>query len=193
MLKLLCIALAAMVIAAPAAAQTETPTPMCFPYASCFAATAYAIQTATAAVFTPGPGYFPPVQFEIIPSPTAIPTVTPVGIDLTPTLPTSNVIDYIATVRAQVELAPDDLSNPGLPILPQEDGGELFRYAKWLLSPQIAYEVFGSQFGDIIGDIRTGVILVLVMALVYFIIFVIVYIVRFVVWLISKIRALLPF
>lgn len=188
--------IAAAVFAAPAAAQTATPTatPLCYPYPSCFAATAYAIQTATQAVFTPGPNYFPPVQFPIVNSPTPIASSTPFNIDITPTLPTNNVIDYIATVRAQVELAPDDPSAPGgLPVLPQEDGGELFRYAKWVLSPNVAYEVFGAQLGDVVGDVRAAVIMILISTLIYFIIFVIVYIVRFVVWLISKIREMLPF
>lgn len=161
------IALALLVLALllPAAAHAQTATP------------------------TPPPAFgFEPLAFEPVRSPTPIPTSEP--IDLVAThgadLPFNDAINYLATANANVEDAPEDLTNPGVAVLPQENGNQIFSYAKWLISPTAANEVFG-PFGTLAVHLGAAIALVIFLAIVYFLIFVISLLIRFVIWIIKRI------
>ncbi|MBI5671278.1 MAG: hypothetical protein HZC41_25050 [Chloroflexi bacterium] len=134
----------------------------------------------------------PPVPFPPIESPTPIPTSTPVLQDYTVELPTTDLINYLATAESNLSNAPTDLRNPAGPILPNTNGSQVFGYSKWLMSPATANEIFG-PFGLVVSHVAAAVTLVIILALVYFLIYVAVLIVRFVVWIISTILKVVPF
>lgn len=134
---------------------------------------------------------FPPVTFEPIPSLTPVPSATPIGIDVTATLPIGTMIDYIATVQAQVDSVPEDVTNLGAPILPADDGGKIYAYTKWLVSPNIGDELFG-PFGGFSLRLRNAISIVLAFAVIYGLLFFIIYLLRFVIYVVKLIRKLLP-
>ena len=61
-----------------------------------------------------------------------------------PPLPLQEINESIATANAGISTIGEDLSAPGgSPLLPIVDGRELWGYAKWLVSPVGAEELFG--------------------------------------------------
>lgn len=130
----------------------------------------------------------PPVPtFEPLASPTPIATVEPVNLGGTLEVPESEVYNYLATANANVQSVPQDLSDPGIAVLPAENGGELFGYAKWVTSGAAAAEVFG-PFSLIVTHLGAAITLVIFLAIVYVAIFLATLIIRFVTWIIRKIR-----
>lgn len=133
-----------------------------------------------------------PMPFVPIPSPTPIPTATPLPVEDTVELPTSGLLDYLATANANLSSAPADLRKGNGAILPGTDGSDLFGYSKWLLSPNTANEIFG-PFGLPVSHVGVAVTLVITLALVYFLIYIAVLIIRFIVWLVTIFLKFIPF
>lgn len=106
-------------------------------------------------------------------------TNTPVPSTPTPVdFPSQQVIEALATQNANLYQVPD------VPLLPENRSGEIFGYAKWIVSQNAAEEVFG-VFHPIFTAI--GVLLVIEVTLnaIYVIIWIVAQIVRWVVWLIK--------
>lgn len=120
-------------------------------------------------------------------SPTPIATVEPFNMQATIAVPESEVYNYLATANANIQSVPDDLSSPGVAVLPSENGNELYGYAKWIVSGAAAGEVFG-PFGLVITHVGAIMTLVIFLAIVYVIIFLVTLIIRFVSWIIRKVR-----
>lgn len=126
-----------------------------------------------------------------IPSPTPIATATPMNLQGTVNAPTDLVYNYLATTESSLNEVPTDLRNPGMPVVPAEDGSELFGYIKWITSANIGDEVFG-PFGVIPAHIGALLLMMIVLVSVYLIVHFIGYILRFVNWLIGKILDIIP-
>lgn len=126
-----------------------------------------------------------------IPSPTPIPTATPMNLVGTAQVPTDQIYNYLATAQANVAQAPEDLRNPGVPVVPAEDGSEIFGYVKWITSTNVGAEVFG-PFGVIPSHIGALILLMVVLVSVYLLVYLIGFILRFVNWLIGKILDIIP-
>lgn len=76
-----------------------------------------------------------------------------------------------------------DIAAPeGVPILPENNSQALFRYAKWILSINIAEELAG-PFAPVVHHV--GLLLVVVIALgsIYFVVYAVMYLVKWAVWL----------
>lgn len=139
---------------------------------------------------TPSPGYGVTI-FQPIPSPTPVPSSTPV---MLPTVfgPLDGVYNYLATAEYQLQQAPTDLLHNGsLPVLPDETGGPIFGYIKWVFSGAIADDVFGPM-APIVIHASALFALALFLAGVYFIVFVFRLIIRFVVWVVERLLSLIP-
>jgi len=133
----------------------------------------------------------PNVAFPLVLSPTPIASATPLVMP-TAHLPTGDLINYLATAERNLANAPADISNPGVAVLPNEDGWELWGYAKWLISPATADELFG-PFGSMLKVIGAAITLVVVIGLVYFLVFIAVRLLRFVVWIVRTALQFVPF
>lgn len=133
----------------------------------------------------------PVPTFPPIPSPTPIPTSAPIQLQATVDVPTNHMYDFLATAEGNLQSAPEDISNPGVPILPNQDGSQIFGYAKWLLSSSTAEELFG-PFGTPVLHISAMISLVIFLAIIYFIVFLVSYILRFVIRIVQAVLELLP-
>lgn len=157
---------ALLLMAAPALAQTATPTN------------------------TPPP-LFPVPQFDPIPSPTPIPTADAPAMAPTLDLPTLPLYNFLATADYNLSSAPSDITHNGaLPVLPNENGYTLFAYIKWILSPSSADEILW-EFSPLIVHFAVYVGLVIFIAGAYVFIFLARIFLRFVIWVISKVRMLI--
>jgi len=133
----------------------------------------------------------PVPTFVPLASPTPVATSAPVDLGGTLEVPQGDMYNYLATANANLESAPENLTNPGVAVLPNQNGSQLFAYAKWITSAGAADEVFG-PFGPIVTHIGAAVILIIFLAIVYFIIFLVTLIIRFVGWLITKVTQVVP-
>ncbi len=124
-------------------------------------------------------------------SPTPMATLEPVNLGGTLEVPEGEMYNYLATANANLESAPDDLTNPGVAVLPDETGSQIFRYAKWITSAGAADEVFG-PLSPFVTHAGAAVFLAIFLAIVYFLIFLATLIIRFVSWLITKITQVVP-
>lgn len=103
-------------------------------------------------------------------------------------LPTQQMYEQMATANAQLNSAPADLTNPnGLPILPSENGQQLFGYIKWLVSPAAADEWAG-PFAGVFQHIGIGLGILFAMAGVWSTMYVIANIGSWVGWLLETAR-----
>jgi hypothetical protein len=134
--------------------------------------------------------FLPIPTFPPVPSPTPIPTSTPVQMQATLELPTDHIYNFLATAEGNLQSAPDDISNPGVPLLSNEDGSQVFGYAKWLLSSSTPAELFG-PFGTPVLHIAAVISLVIFLAIIYFIVFVVAYILRFVISVVKTVLELI--
>lgn len=133
---------------------------------------------------------FPQISFEAIPSPTPVPSASAPTFAATLDLPTGPIYGFLATADANLSQAPADItSNGGLPVLPNQNGYQLFAYIKWLISPSSAAEIAG-PFSDLIIHFAAFIGLSIFMSTVYVFIFIARILLRFVVWIITKIRML---
>jgi hypothetical protein len=137
------------------------------------------------------PVQLPIPTFEPLASPTPIPTLEALQIEVTVEVPHSYIYNGLATVEAGLAQAPADLTNPGLPVLPGTQGGELFGYIKWIFATNIAYEVFG-RFGDIVVHLAARLTLIMFLTGIALLITLVTFVLRFVVWIVYKIRAIFP-
>ena len=133
----------------------------------------------------------PTPVFEPVPSPTPIATATPLNLQATAQLPTDLVYTYLATTEGNLQSAPVDLRNPGVPVVPTQTGAEFFGYVKWITSANVGEEVFG-PFGLIPNHIGALMLLMIVLVSVYLLIYLVSFILRFVNWLVSKALDLIP-
>jgi hypothetical protein len=127
-----------------------------------------------------------------LPSPTYIPTSTPMP-TFAADVPRSDIYYYLATAAANFNALPDDPAAPGgVPLLPNDDGRNLFGYARWLLSGSVTPELLGplAPFGT---STFVWVTLIIVIVAIFLTLNLVTTIVRFVVFVISFIRRLLPF
>lgn len=148
----------------------------------------------TQATATPPPKptkYINQPIFPEIASPTPIATATPLNLMGTAQVPSDQIYNYLATAQANVVQAPEDLRNPGVPVVPAEDGSEIFGYVKWITSANVGAEVFG-PFGVIPSHIGALILLLVVLVSVYLLVYLIGFILRFVNWLISRILDIIP-
>jgi hypothetical protein len=127
-----------------------------------------------------------------IPSPTPVPTIVEVTLEATPEAVLNEVYDSLATTERSLRDLPDQLNNPGAPLLPNEGGATVFSYAKWLLSPTTADELFGFLSPTMV-HVSGMVLITVVFSAVYLVIFIARFVIRFIVWIVRHIRMLLPF
>lgn len=103
-------------------------------------------------------------------------------------LPTQQMYEQMATANAQINNAPANLTAPnGAPILPSEDGRQMFGYLKWLVSPAAADEWAG-PFAPIFQHLGIGLTMVFVLMGVYTTVYVIANIGSWVGWLLETAR-----
>lgn len=139
---------------------------------------------------TPTPPY-PGIVFEPLQSPTPIPTFSSSDLEITVEVPHSDIYNGLATVESGLSSLPANLANPGLPVLPGTQGGELFGYIKWVFSANTASEVFGFFSGVIIHTFAR-IQLMVFLAGVALIIYLVTYVLKFITWITYKIRAIFP-
>jgi hypothetical protein len=144
---------------------------------------------------TPKPIFFfdEPV-FPTIEPPTVIPTRTimPTSTAFSRSIPESELYVYISTLNAESAMLPDDLSNPGVPLLPSINPASLWGYAKWLISPSTADELFGPLAMPITHSTAL-LLIVLTLGLIYALIVAVRFVVKFVVWIVQRILDFIPF
>jgi hypothetical protein len=134
----------------------------------------------------------PPVPtFPPVPSPTPIASLTPMAIQATVAVPHSDIYNFLATVESGLGSAPENITNPGLPVLPGTQGAELFGYAKWILSASTAYEVFGF-LGVVVVHLAARLTLMLFLAALGLLILLVTFVLKFIIWIVFKIRAIFP-
>lgn len=128
------------------------------------------------------PGWTPSPTFG--PSPTPVPYVFTADPNRTPIpLDASGLYESLQEANSDITSLGPDLSAPqGVELLPSEDGSQIFRYAKWLLSPSSADELAG-PFAPIIAHTGIFVTLTIALAVVYGVVYVAIYLLKFVVWL----------
>ena len=132
------------------------------------------------------------VLLQVLPPPTAIPTITPLPTSQS-VVPRSDVYNFLATTAANVNNLPDDISRPGgVPLLASANTSIVFGYGRWLLSSSSMNEFLGPTVAPLGTFVLTVFTLLVIITIVYFTIRVAVLIFRGVVWLISRARSLLP-
>jgi len=116
------------------------------------------------------------------------PTSTPINLPIDP------VNEMLATADGSLQGLPDDLSRPGgsTSIIPPDQGSLVYGYAKWLLSPNIANEVFG-PFSGFVEHASIYVGMMLAMGGVYAAVYAIMYAIRWAEWLFNTILKILIF
>ncbi|MDX2137941.1 MAG: hypothetical protein SF123_07575 [Chloroflexota bacterium] len=129
----------------------------------------------------------------VLPSPTYIPTATPL-----PTIggevPRNEIYNYLATAAAQSNSLPDDPSAPGgAPLLPRDDGRQLFGYARWLLSGNVQNELLGPTIAPLGTSVTVWITMLLILVAIWFSINLLMTILKFISWAIMYVRKLLPF
>ncbi len=159
--------------ALPAFAQTDTPTP----------------------TLTPTPTTIPALPiptFDLIQSPTPVPTNDSATIEPSSGLPLNQVYGYLATAYVVLNQAPDDITHPGgVAILPNVDFDTLFGYARWLLSSSTLDALFGPFSGFMI-HVAAFFTAVVVLTNIYLILFIIRLLIQIVVWIYNKVTQLIP-
>lgn len=136
-----------------------------------------------------------PIPITPIFSPTPYPTMTPgapTPFLSTPVMPPSGgLIDFLATAERGLQDGENQMATANA-ALPTQNSRLFIGYAKWIVSPTTAQEVFG-PFAPIIAVIGTVIVILLVLALVYLFITIAVLIIRFIIWIITQVLKLIPF
>lgn len=115
-----------------------------------------------------------------------VPVSAQVSTPQPPPLPTQEMYEALATQNANLNDLPESLQNPdGRPLLPDEDGTQLFGYIKWLIDPTMADEWAG-PFAPVFQHIGIGVYMVFAMAGVYFVTYAYNNIGGWVMWLVEQ-------
>lgn len=105
-------------------------------------------------------------------------------------LPTQQMYEQMATANAILADAPVDLSRPeNVPILPDENGRQMFGYIKWILSPA-ATDEWAGPFAPIFQHIGIGIALVFALMGVYGSIYIVANVGSWVAWLTDQARKL---
>lgn len=98
-------------------------------------------------------------------------------------IPVVEIFDTLQSANDQLASIDAPLTSPnGTPLLPSETGSLIFGYAKWLISPGGAAEIFG-PFAGIVSHLSIYLAAQLALALVYSIAYAATYLIRWVVWL----------
>lgn len=166
LIKVIAALLCGLVFCLPASAQTIGPTPTDYPPDY----TPEGTPPPTDAGWTPSPTPGPsptPVPYVF----TAAPTRTPIPIDASGL--------YESLIEANEMLGQAQLNQP---VMPMANIQPIFSYAKWLLSPSSADELFG-PFAPIIVHAGIFVAMVIGLSVVYGIVYAAVYLIKFVVWI----------
>lgn len=140
-------------------------------------------------------------NFPDLPSPTpfSTPTANPTSsaVSTTVSIPQNQILNQLSTVEAesqaiatQVIVANGQLYYRGAPVLPNEDGAQLWSFWKWL-SGTGAYSLFG-VFQPIMIHLGALVLLALIGLFLYFSQLVISLIIKFSLWLWDTIGKMIP-
>lgn len=112
-------------------------------------------------------------------------TPTPIPIDA------GGMYESLGEANSSITEVGPDLSAPdGVELLPDADPQEIFRYAKWLISPSSADELVG-PFAPLV--VHTGVFVGLLIGVsaIYTVVYAAVYLIKFVVWIFKMIVLLI--
>lgn len=110
-------------------------------------------------------------------TPTPEPSPTPLNI------PDDEMYDIIGEVDEGLGGISDDLSAPdGAEILPSIDLTQLIGYARWVLSPSTADEVFG-VFSPVITPIGLYLGVRFALGAIYVVVYIAIYLIRWVIWI----------
>jgi hypothetical protein len=140
---------------------------------------------------TPMPTATPTDTPTITPTPTATTTLTPTSTftpSATPTItpvffPAEDLYVAIATANGEIIALPENLDEPqGVPQFPSGDGRQVFGYAKWLISANVADELFG-PFAPIFFHSGMGIGAGMALVVIYGVVWIVVFGLRFAVFM----------
>lgn len=167
-----------LLLASPALAQ-DTPTPSETP-----------TETPTPTP-TPTPA-LPVPTFELLVSPTPIPTNESATVEPSSGLPLNQVYNYLATAYVSLNTVPEDIMHPGgVPLLPNLQAGTLFGYARWLLSPPTADALLG-PFAGFMVHLAAFFTTVVILTNIYLIIFILRLLFLIGIWIYTQVTKLIP-
>lgn len=139
----------------------------------------------------------PPIDWPDLESPTPYqtPTIDPTAAAAaTVVLPQQEMLNELATVEGQVQALPTTIAAAngqiyyqGMPILPDEGGGQLWSYFKWASSTSGA-AIFG-PFQPVLIHLSVLILLALIGLLVFFLQIIISLIIKFVMWIFGLIKS----
>lgn len=170
---LLLLTLLLLIGVSPVLAQTDTPTPT-------------PTSTPTTIPALPVP------TFDLIASPTPIPTNDAATVEPASGLPLNQIYQYLGTAYVTLNQAPSDITHPGgIAILPNVNFDTLFGYVRWLLSSSTADAIFG-PFSVFMLHVAAFFAAVVVLTNIYLIIFILRLLMLIVVWIYNKVTQLIP-
>jgi hypothetical protein len=118
--------------------------------------------------------------FPFLPSPTPLASSTPratIDPDMSGLM---GVYNQLATAAANVNALPSDIAAPnGQPLLTNDDGRQLFAYAKWVMSPNILQELAGEDLSKLFEAAVRWVTIIISIIAIYFLLKLIVWLIEF--------------
>lgn len=135
---------------------------------------------------------FPPVP--PLPSPTYIPTLTPVPTADSAIINTLPLYNFLATASANINALPDNPSEPGgVSAVPDTNANTIFGYVRWLFSGNSAQELLGPTLAGMAIPFVIIMTNVITLTGFYMLVNFITSLAKGVVWLVQQILKFVPF